>query len=114
MFTERKDMIFMTNVGANIKKYREKRGMTMDALAEKVGVTRSAVAKWESEDIKNVSRSSIEKIAEALRVTPCHLLGWDNVSDEDDNIAFYSSKLKELSPRDRNAVFSLIDYFLRS
>jgi transcriptional regulator with XRE-family HTH domain len=36
------------NVGINIREQRVKRGLTQEALAEQAGVSRQAVAKWES------------------------------------------------------------------
>ena len=39
----------MENVlGKNIAKYRAKKGLTQDQLAEKFGVTAQAVSKWET------------------------------------------------------------------
>lgn len=104
----------MFNVGEQIKKLREEKGMTMEMLAEKTGVSKSAVSKWETGDIKNVSRKSIENVANALGTTPSHIMGWDGDVSEDDSVKYYSSRLDELQPRDRNAVYSLIDYYLRS
>lgn len=36
-------------VGKNIKKAREEKGLTQDALAERLNVTRQAVSNWENE-----------------------------------------------------------------
>lgn len=51
-----------------IKELREAAGLTQRALAEKVGVDRTAVAKWESGATFPTS-SKLPKIAEALRCT---------------------------------------------
>ena len=37
----------MRTVGNNIRKYREKAGISQEALAEKLNVTRQAVSNWE-------------------------------------------------------------------
>ena len=37
----------MINAGKNIRRYRKQKGMTQDALAEKLHVTRQAISNWE-------------------------------------------------------------------
>ncbi len=55
-------------VGKNIKKYREEKKITQDALAERLSVTRQAVSNWEcgktEPDIE-----TLHKISEALEVS---------------------------------------------
>lgn len=104
----------MFDVGAEIRKLRNAKDIPMDELAERIGVTKSTISKWEKGDIKNVSRNYIESLAKELGTTPCHLMGWDTKSDEDDSVTYYAARLNDLAPRDRNAVYSLIDYYLRS
>lgn len=38
------------NIGANIRKYRRARGLTQSELAERIGLTQSAIGKYESGD----------------------------------------------------------------
>ena len=38
----------MTKFGENLMRYRRKAGLTQEALAEALGVSRQAVGKWES------------------------------------------------------------------
>ena len=38
----------MNDVGKNIRRYREQQGLTQDALAERLHVTRQAVSNWET------------------------------------------------------------------
>ena len=40
----------MTKFGENLMRYRRKAGLTQEALAEALGVSRQAVGKWESGD----------------------------------------------------------------
>jgi transcriptional regulator with XRE-family HTH domain len=61
------------SVGARIRAARAARGWTQDALAEAVGVSRSAVAQWET-DRAGQLRDTIPRIAEALGVSVEHLL----------------------------------------
>ena len=58
----------MSYVGKNIKRFREEKSLTQDALAEKLSVTRQAVSNWEcgktEPDIE-----TLHKIACALEVS---------------------------------------------
>lgn len=63
------------DVGQIIKTARLARGMTQEELADKVGVQKSAVAKWETGRVQNIKRSSLQKLAIALNIRPVMLLG---------------------------------------
>ncbi len=55
-------------LGARIKKYREARGLSQAALAERAGLSRIYIAKLEAEDKLNPSFNALEELARALRV----------------------------------------------
>ena len=57
-----------TSVGARIRAYRQERGWTQDQLASETGVSRSAVAQWET-DRAGQLRDNISRIAAALGIT---------------------------------------------
>lgn len=60
----------------NIKKYRNKAGMTQQELAEAVGYSdKSMIAKIEKGSI-DLSESKIMQFAEVLHTTPQELMGW--------------------------------------
>lgn len=63
------------NVGYLIKKTRIEKGMTQEELAEKVGVKKSAVAKWENGRVSEIKRSNLKNLADALGLNPNQLLG---------------------------------------
>ena len=57
----------MGNIGENIKKYREMRGLSQEQLADMVGKTRSAISQYESGKI--IPRmGAVEDLADALGV----------------------------------------------
>ena len=60
-------------VGARIRELRRARGLTQDALAAACGVSRSAVAQWET-DRSGQLRENISIIADALGSSVEHLL----------------------------------------
>ena len=59
--------------GDNIKKTREKAGLTQQQLADKLGITQSAIAKFEN-DKTNIKHVTLEKIANALNVSLTDLM----------------------------------------
>ena len=66
-----------------IKKLRLERGMTLEQVADIVGVGKSTVRKWETGMIANMKRDKIALLAQALGTTPAYLMGWKE--DMEDN-----------------------------
>jgi len=63
------------DVGFLIKQNRLAKGMTQEELAEKVGVKKSAVAKWENGRVSEIKRSNLKMISDVLGINPNLLLG---------------------------------------
>lgn len=61
-----------------IKELRTSQGMTLEQVAEKVGVGKSTVRKWETGMIANMRRDKIAALAKALNTTPMYLMGWSD------------------------------------
>lgn len=70
------------NVGELIRNKRIERSMTQEELAEKVGVQKSAVAKWENGRVSEIKRSNLKNLADALGLNPNQLLGESRVNEE--------------------------------
>ncbi|SHK39530.1 Transcriptional regulator, contains XRE-family HTH domain [Hathewaya proteolytica DSM 3090] len=70
------------NVGERIKSLRISKGLTQDELANKIGVKKAAVYKYESGIIENIKRSTIQEMAKIFEVSPCYLLGWEDDSSQ--------------------------------
>lgn len=61
----------------NLKRARLLADMTLDDVAQKVGVSRQTIQRYESGVIQNIPSDNIEKIAKALNVSPGMLMGWE-------------------------------------
>ncbi|WP_241360470.1 helix-turn-helix domain-containing protein, partial [Pseudomonas aeruginosa] len=59
-----------------IKSRRLALGYTQEELAEKVGLQKSAIAKYENGRVENMKRSMIEKMSQVLECSPAYLMGW--------------------------------------
>lgn len=59
-----------------IKNLRQEKGLTLEQVADIVGVGKSTVRKWETGMIANMRRDKIADLAKALGTTPAYLMGW--------------------------------------
>lgn len=67
--------------GEIIKKRRKELGLSADDLAERLGVNRTTVFRWERGDIEKLPMNALEPISELLNVSVSYLMGWED--DED-------------------------------
>ena len=63
--------------GQRIRNRRKEIGMSADELADKIGVNRSTIFRYENGDIEKLPLSNLQPIAESLDVTVDYLMGWD-------------------------------------
>lgn len=66
------------DLSAKIRDLRAKHNLTLEQVAQQVGVGRSTVRKWETGLIANMRRDKIEKLAKALHTSPGYLMGWED------------------------------------
>ncbi len=65
------DILFV--FGTQLRKYREKAGLSQEKLAEKSGLHRTYISDIERFQ-RNISLGNIQKIADALEIEPYRLL----------------------------------------
>lgn len=65
----------MSDIGKGLKERREELDLTLEQVGDRVGVGKSTVRKWEMGNIKNMGRSNIAKLSEALHISPLYILG---------------------------------------
>ena len=58
-----------------LKDLRVEKGLTLDQLAEMTGISRSALGKYESDDLKDISPFNLVKLAKIYGVSTDYLLG---------------------------------------
>ena len=68
-----------------IKKLRQEKGLTLEQVADVVGVGKSTVRKWETGMIANMRRDKIADLAKALGTTPAYLMGWKEDEEKKDS-----------------------------
>lgn len=92
MLSYRKMVIYMT-VGERIKSRRIELGLSVSALAKRLGVHRATLYRYENNSIENLPVDVLVPIAEALYVSPAFLMGWE----EDEGISLGQLTTKEIS-----------------
>lgn len=78
------------NIGDRIKAARVEKGLTLEQLGKAAGIGKTTILRYETGVITNIPSDRIERIAEALSVSPAYLMGWGNDSITIvDNVQFY-------------------------
>ncbi len=104
------------NIGENIKRLREEKGLTQQQVAELVNMHRSNYSKVESGQ-RELSVKALSKIAKYFGITLDELVNGEGglpeeVSIEDTNTMEQVKLIQELNEEDRNMVFKMIETFL--
>lgn len=63
-------------MGDRIKELRTEAGMTQEELADKLGMQKSAIAKYENGRVENIKQSTIRKMAELFGRSPSYVMGF--------------------------------------
>ena len=89
----------MCNMAKRIKERRTKCGLTQEKLAEKLGLKKSAIAKYENGRVENIKRTTIEEMAKIFECNPSYLMGWaesdttKSSASRQPNISFIEEKM---------------------
>lgn len=111
--------------GTRIRNLRQNAGMSQVELADRIGVSKQTLYKYENNIVTNIPSDKIEAIATALRVEPEFIMGWNQRDMHDafnkiakdyrqiERLASYTEKLSRLSPENQRTVEILIDALLQ-
>lgn len=91
--------------GERIKALRKQHHMTLEDVAQSIGVSRANVYKYESGGIENIPEDKLEKLSVLFGVPKSYLMGWDKEEPEppdehstNDDIRLLVRDLNKLSP----------------
>ena len=79
-------------IGDRIRYYRELAGLTMEELAKKTGVQKSAINKYEKGVVTNIPINRVVLIADALGVEPVALTDWERPNGSVDPTSYEKKK----------------------
>lgn len=106
-------------MGQRIKERRIAMNLTQEELATRLGLQKSAVAKYENGRVENIKRSVIQRMAYILDCSPCYLMGWEEPKeketalrpDETDLLTSYNKLNDAGKVKAREAVDDLTENF---
>jgi phage transcriptional regulator len=113
------------NVGERIKLRRKELKISADTLAERVGVSRSTIFRYEKGDIEKVGPEVLKKISETLNISPADLMGWEEEAEATTETGYSETDLrklaesaktfdgKPLSESDIQAIQNIIEIYLQ-
>ena len=73
-------------LGEFLKNKRLENNLTLEQVADFVGVPRGTVWKWEKSIITEIGRSNIKKLSLILKINPTIIINWDENSCNDNTI----------------------------
>ena len=97
------------SLGEKIRRHRQKKGYSLDKLAELTESSKSYIWELENRDTRKPSGEKLTKIAEALSVTTDYLLDESAEPDEEVVKEAFFRKLSKLDPDDRKEIEQLVD-----
>jgi transcriptional regulator with XRE-family HTH domain len=106
----------MVNLGANIKKIREEKGLLQKQVANELNVGYTNYNKMEN-GIREPSVAELAKLAQLFHMTVDQIIHWDNhipneVVIEDKSSVEQLNLIKQLDEDDKQTVFKIIDTML--
>lgn len=108
--------------GERIKHRRKDLGLSADYLAEKLGVSRSTIFRYENGDIEKLPADALEPIAFYLHTSAAYLMGWEDDAEKQPRRAVELSKnekkildmFRQFPDSDQEMILQMIEAALRS
>lgn len=69
-------------MGQRIRYLRKQKDITQEKLGEIIGVQKSAIRKYEKDEVQNIPRTKIKKMADYFGVAPSYLMAFDGSNEE--------------------------------
>lgn len=86
--------------GERIVELRERRGIGQTDLAERAGISKQTLYKYENDIVTNIPSDKVEALAAALNTAPAYLMGWQPEDDpkeaQKSRLLAYYEKLSEI------------------
>ncbi len=95
-----------------IKSRRKELNLSYQALAERTGLSKSTLQRYETGDIANIPLSKIETLAKGLETTSQYIMGWvDKANQKTASAARLENN--EITPDEDKQISDFIDFMLR-
>jgi len=97
-----------TPLGDRVRELRQKRGLTLEALADRVGSSKSYMWEIENKDVARPSAEKLHQIAVALETTTDYLLAAEEVTEANADDAAFFHKYQKMKPRSKERLREML------
>jgi len=97
-----------TPLGDRVRELRQKRGLTLEALADRVGSSKSYMWEIENKDVARPSAEKLHQIAVALETTTDYLLAAEEVTEANADDAAFFRKYRKMKPRSKERLREML------
>ena len=101
----------MREIAARLRQRRLELDTSYQQLAQLTGMSKSTLQRYESGGIKNLPLSKLKELAQALRLDPQELMGWNDPPDGLDKVYFNfarQAQQEQIDPQDIQAALDMI------
>lgn len=105
-----------TTINEKIKMRRKELGLSLEQVANALGVNRSTVMRYESKDIGKMPVDIVVPLSKVLQCSPQWLMGWEELEDAKPkkSIDIIIEKLKGLTEQEIQSVIYFIEAIRKS
>lgn len=111
--SEQYTSIKMESIINRIKQRRNELNMSYQELADKTGLSKSTLQRYETGSIKNMPLDKLEELAKALDVKPSYLMGWSEKPSEGFQITLPEKeilhKYRSIDEKGRHTVSTVLE-----
>lgn len=97
-----------TPLGERVREARLAKGLTLEALAEKVESSKSYMWQIENKDVARPSAEKLQQIAKVLDTTAEYLLAVETVTQEDATDTAFFRKYQRMNPRSKERLREML------
>lgn len=83
--------------GEKIKELRKMLGISQVDLANKIGVSKQTLYKYENDIITNIPSNKIEQLSLILNTSPEYIMGWEDVQTFAHSKEYYDTETLEMA-----------------
>jgi transcriptional regulator with XRE-family HTH domain len=98
-----------TPLGERVRDLRRKKGLTLEALAELIGSSKSYIWEIENKDIARPSAEKLHQIAVALDTTSEYLLATEEITKEDATDQAFFRKYQKMNPKSKERLREMLN-----
>ena len=95
-------------LGERVRELRLKKALTLEALAERVGSSKSYMWEIENKDVARPSGEKLQLIAQALDTTADYLLATDEVTEADAADAAFFRNYQKMNPKSKERLREML------